>query len=62
MKTKDQSINLKILQCAKSEFMDKGFADASMRRIAEKAGVTQRLISDFDRGKVDRVIGWFAAV
>ena len=32
MKVKDESINSKLLECAKAEFMEKGFADASMRR------------------------------
>ena len=68
MKTKDQSINLKIFQCAKSEFMDKGFADASMRRIAEKAGVTtgmlysrfadkEEIFAELVRDGADTVIG-----
>ena len=38
MKVKDESINAKLLECAKAEFMEKGFADASMRTIAERAG------------------------
>lgn len=70
MKTKDQSINLKILQCAKSEFMDKGFADASMRRIAEKAGVTtgmlysrfadkEEIFAELVRDGADKLYGFF---
>ena len=42
MKVKDESINAKLLECAKAEFMEKGFADASMRTIAERAGVTTK--------------------
>ena len=41
---KDESIKQKILECAKAEFMEKGFADASMRTIAEKAGFTTGIL------------------
>ena len=44
MKIKDESINGKLLECAKAEFMEKGFADASMRTIAERAGVTTGML------------------
>ena len=44
MKVKDESINSKLLECAKAEFMEKGFADASMRTIAERAGVTTGML------------------
>ena len=44
MKVKDESINAKLLECAKAEFMEKGFADASMRTIAERAGVTTGML------------------
>ena len=44
MKIKDESINSKLLECAKAEFMEKGFADASMRTIAERAGVTTGML------------------
>ena len=44
MKVKDESINEKLLECAKAEFMEKGFADASMRTIAERAGVTTGML------------------
>ena len=44
MKVKDESVNSKLLECAKAEFMEKGFADASMRTIAERAGVTTGML------------------
>lgn len=44
MKVRDESINSKLLECAKAEFMEKGFADASMRTIAERAGVTTGML------------------
>ena len=44
MKVKDESINAKLLECAKAEFMEKGFADASVRTIAERAGVTTGML------------------
>lgn len=44
MKIKDESINEKLLECAKAEFMEKGFADASMRTIADRAGVTTGML------------------
>lgn len=44
MKIKDESINDKLLACAKAEFMEKGFAESSMRTIAERAGVTTGML------------------
>lgn len=44
MKIKDESINEKLLACAKAEFMEKGFAESSMRTIAERAGVTTGML------------------
>lgn len=44
MKHKDDLALDKILECAKNEFMEKGFADASMRSIAEKAGYTTGML------------------
>ena len=38
MKKKDELAVDKILECAKEEFMEKGFEGASMRSIAEKSG------------------------
>lgn len=40
MKKKDEIAVDKILECAKEEFMEKGFEGASMRIIAERAGYT----------------------
>ncbi len=40
MSLPDRSIDPKILDCAKEEFMEKGFTDASLRSICSKAGVT----------------------
>lgn len=34
----------RILECAKEEFMEKGFSEASMRSIAEKAGYTTGMV------------------
>lgn len=44
MRKKDELAVDKILDCAKSEFMEKGFLDASMRSIAEKAGYTTGML------------------
>ena len=44
MREKDDSARGKILEAAKAEFMEKGFADASMRTIAERAGVTTGML------------------
>lgn len=44
MRKKDELAVDKILECAKAEFMEKGFADASMRSIAEKAGYTTGML------------------
>ena len=44
MKFKDEEAVWQILECAKEEFMQKGFADASMRTIAEKAGFTTGML------------------
>lgn len=44
MKFKDEEAVGQILECAKEEFMQKGFADTSMRTIAEKAGFTTGML------------------
>lgn len=44
MRKKDDLAVEKILECAKEEFMEKGFSDASMRTIAEKAGYTTGMV------------------
>ena len=38
MREKDDSARGKILEAAKAEFLERGFAEASMRTIAERAG------------------------
>ncbi len=44
MKKKDEIAVEKILECAKEEFMEKGFEGASMRSIAEKSGYTTGMV------------------
>ena len=44
MRKKDQFAIDKILECAKQEFLDKGFEGASMRTIAENAGYTTGML------------------
>lgn len=44
MRKKDELAIDKILECAKSEFIEKGFEGASMRSIAERAGYTTRML------------------
>lgn len=44
MRKKDDCAVERILECAKEEFMEKGFLDASMRAIAEKAGYTTGML------------------
>lgn len=44
MREKDDSARGKILEAAKAEFMERGFADASMRTIAERAGFTTGML------------------
>lgn len=44
MREKDDSARDKILEAAKVEFMERGFADASMRTIAERAGFTTGML------------------
>lgn len=44
MKRKDELAIDRILECAKAEFTEKGFAEASMRSIAEKAGYTTGML------------------
>ena len=40
MSVADKTIDPKILECAKIEFLEKGFVNASLRRICANAGVT----------------------
>lgn len=44
MKEKDEDVKRRILESAKAEFMEKGFTDASMRTIAERAGFTTGML------------------
>ena len=44
MRKKDELAIDKILECAKKEFIEKGFEGASMRSISEKAGYTTGMI------------------
>lgn len=44
MRKRDDFASEKILECAKDEFMEKGFLDASMRAIAERAGYTTGMV------------------
>ncbi len=41
---KDDSIRQKIIECAKAEFLENGYSEASMRSIAEKAGYTTGML------------------
>ncbi len=44
MRTKNEVAIDKILECAKDEFMEKGYEGASMRTIAERAGYTTGMV------------------
>ena len=56
MREKDDSARGKILEAAKAEFLERGFAEASMRTIAERAGFTTGMLySRFaDKGEIFR--------
>ena len=41
-----------ILKCAKAEFLEKGFKDASLRTIAKQAGVTTGAIYGYFKDKL----------
>lgn len=41
---KNDAIRQRILDCAKDEFLEKGYIDASMRTIADKAGYTTGML------------------
>ena len=56
MREKDDSARGKILEAAKAEFMERGFAEASMRTIAERAGFTTGMLySRFADKSVERI-------
>ncbi len=51
MALRDHSLDGKIITAARAEFLDKGYAGASLRKIAEKAGVTVGAIQTRYRSK-----------
>ncbi|WP_027624447.1 TetR/AcrR family transcriptional regulator [Clostridium lundense] len=54
LETKDGSSTINnILNCAKAEFLEKGFKDASLRNIAKQAGVTTGAIYGYFKDKDD---------
>ena len=55
MRKKDELAVDIILECAKEEFMEKGFEGASMRAIAERAGYTTGMLYG-----ADRLFGYFS--
>ena len=71
MKKKDEIAVEKILECAKEEFMEKGFEGASMRTIAEKSGYTtgmlygrfadkSQLFKELVGGAADKLFDYFS--
>lgn len=51
MSKQDTSLNPKIVESAKKEFLEKGFPDATLRNIARNAGVTTGAIYKRYKGK-----------
>lgn len=51
--THDSETKRKLMECAKAEFMEKGFAKASLRSICQKAGVTTGALYFFFEDKDD---------
>lgn len=73
MRKKDELAIDKILECAKKEFLEKGFEGASMRNIAENAGYTTGMLYGrfADKGELfsaivkepaDRLYSYYAGV
>ena len=73
MRKKDELAVAIILECAKEEFMEKGFEGASMRAIAERAGYTtgmlygrfadkSQLFRELVSAAADRLFGYFSGV
>lgn len=71
MRKKDELAVDIILECAKEEFMEKGFEGASMRAIAERAGYTtgmlygrfadkSQLFRELVSAAADRLFGYFS--
>ena len=61
-KIHDNETKTHLLQCAKKEFMEKGFVGASLRGICQKAGVTTGALYFFFQDKDDlfcEVVGNF---
>ena len=58
MRKKDELAIDKITECAKKEFLEKGFENASMRVIAENAGYTTGILYGrfADKGELFRAI------
>ena len=52
-KIHDSETKIHLIQCAKKEFMEKGFAGASLRGICQKAGVTTGALYFFFQDKED---------
>ena len=52
-RTHDSATKKQLLKCAKEEFMEKGFAKASLRSICQKAGVTTGALYFFFKDKDD---------
>lgn len=52
-KIHDSETKKHLMECAKAEFMEKGFAGASLRRICQKAGVTTGALYFFFQDKDD---------
>lgn len=51
--TEERATKKKILDCAKEEFLDKGYSNASLRLICKKAGVTTGALYFFYKNKED---------
>ena len=52
-KIHDSETKIHLIQCAKKEFMEKGFVGASLRGICQKAGVTTGALYFFFQDKDD---------
>lgn len=58
MRKKDALAIEKIIECAKTEFLEKGFEGASMRKVAENAGYTTGMLYGrfADKGELFKAI------
>lgn len=59
MREKDDSARGKILEAAKAEFLERGFAEASMRTIAERAGFTTGMLYSALRTRAKFSANWW---